>query len=679
MNNQNAIHIDTPAAGITAEPSATESAHTQAVDQATPLASTPEEIWQQHCMKAVKSFLKNVVIVDNEPYTPPEKAQRETDQASLVIPDDDGMGGVQAIAELGPLVAPKTQGALLAGDADLTAHRLDIIEISDAFADAGLSCAFVLPKNIDKNREAKKSRALKAAKAADVLIIDWQLEKGSSVLTQAILKELAEQDTNEGSRLRLICVYTGTNTDETLLIEAVSALRQGGINLDVIDSNTAKNATCLLATVNKYSVPGKALPDKIITLFTKLNDGLIPSFALASVGAIRKNTHHLLTRFERDLDSAYIANRLITDPPEDIAELMRDLLVAECENSLSYDAVADEYLTLKPIEKWLELIKKTNASIHQNKSTVLLSNEISQMLGKLAENRKAIATQLGVKNHDVQKIEQAMSAQIEILNRKESKIVVKNKNDVNMEIISKLLNYGIDEKGVKSPPSDVPQIEIHERDRKHISTFLSGSEDKSRQRENKFSRMVALRREAFGPHKAPWSESWLPSITTGTILKSQKSYQYIKTECKHSNIKRQEYRKHTEKYYICLTPACDTLRLNSNVAFVFIEARKNQKNYNVVIKDEDGSDLYLKFSTKTPEISTFNFIPHSEKKRVVGVHASVNKEKSIFKFFSINKRDFIWMGEMRYSRAVSEIAKISSTWMRIGLIDSEHLRIAAKG
>lgn len=655
MNNQNAIHIDTPAAaGITAEPSATESTHTQAVDQATPLASTPEDIWQLHCMKAVKSFLKNVVIVDNEPYTPPEKSQRETDQASLVIPDDDGMGGVQEITEFDPLVAPQTHDAELAGGTDLTAHRLDIIEISDAFADAGLSCAFVLPKNIDTNSEVKKSRALKAARAADVLIIDWQLEKNSSVLTQTILKELAEQDTNEGSRLRLICVYTGTNTDEILLTEAVSALSQGGIKLNIIDGNTAKNATCLLATVNKYSVPGKSLPDEIFTLFTKLNDGLIPSFALASVGAIRKNTHHLLTRFERDLDSAYIANRLITDPPEDIAELMRDLLVAECENSLSYDAVADEYLTVEAIEKWLNVnVKNREAKkINEDKVAVGKINEVKQ---KIRRNRGGISSFLGIEDCEAQEIEKAMELYINKRKSEERSTAISTMDDIDFTIIEKLLKNGIEEGVIRTTERGELKVEIPEKKRKHVSSFLANSESMSMERENKFSRMVALRREAFGSHKAPWDGSWQPSITTGTILKCE------------------------ESYYICLTPACDTLRLKSDAAFAFVKAEKNSKSYNLVIKDEGGADLYLKFSTKSPEVFTFKFTPDSKKKRVLGVRGDQCDIKAVFKFISRDGQQFLWMGEMRYGRAVSEIAKISSTWMRIGLIDSEHLRIAAKG
>lgn len=649
MNRDNALQVKS-AADIDCQHHAIESSPAQTDGNATPSAPIPETIWQQHCMNAVRSFLKNVVIVDNEPYTPPQNTQAEKVQA----PEDDGMGPAQATADLIPPPLPQEQGNVAAEDTDLPAHRLDIIEISDSFADAGLSCAFVLPKDADTDSDAKKKRALKAAKAADVLIIDWQLEKNSPELTKEILKELAEQDVNEGNRLRLICVYTANNVTVEILNEAVSALRSGGIDLSTIDNETAKSATCLLAIVNKYAVPSSDLPEKIVTLFTKLNDGLIPSFALASVGAIRKNTHHLLSRFESGLDSAYIANRLITDPPEDIAELMRDLLVAECENSLSYDAVADNYLTSKPIANWLQAKWKNNADAHDNKSTVASSKAIKSTQKKVIKNRATIANNLDIDVKDVQNIEQALVAYIETIDKKEKTVSIKKQSDVNMEILSKLLEYGINERGIKLPPSIEPKIDIKECDRKYISISLSGTIEGSIQSENKFSRMVALRREAFGSHKAPWNESWLPSITTGTILKLGNSY------------------------YICLTPACDTLRLKSDTAFAFIKAEKNQEKYSLVIKDEDGTDLHIKYSTKNPEIFTFNFPPDTEKKRVLGKLESDDKKKSIFKFTSTDKQKFIWMGEMRYGRAVSEIAKISSNWMRIGLIDSEHLRIAAK-
>ena len=61
----------------------------------------------------------------------------------------------------------------------------------------------------------------------------------------------------------------------------------------------------------------------------------------------------MVTRFGSHLDSAYVANRLISDPPEDVAEMMRELLVAECDNALGLESVADRYLDKYALTHWL--------------------------------------------------------------------------------------------------------------------------------------------------------------------------------------------------------------------------------------------------------------------------------------------------------------------------------------
>src|SRR5690606_26976487 len=64
------------------------------------------------------------------------------------------------------------------------------------------------------------------------------------------------------------------------------------------------------------------------------------------------------TRFHTSLDSAYVSNRLITNPPGDVTELMRELLVAECDNAIGLDRVADEFLENDSITKWLKYKNK---------------------------------------------------------------------------------------------------------------------------------------------------------------------------------------------------------------------------------------------------------------------------------------------------------------------------------
>ncbi|MFL7922290.1 hypothetical protein V7O30_21640, partial [Escherichia coli] len=107
---------------------------------------------------------------------------------------------------------------------------------------------------------------------------------------------------------------------------------EGGVTVDEIADGVlySEKQSCLAIVLNKQSVSSADLPTVLVNQFCKFADGLLPSFALAAVGAIRKKSHHMVTRFGSHLDSAYVANLLISDPPEDVAEMMRELLVAEC-------------------------------------------------------------------------------------------------------------------------------------------------------------------------------------------------------------------------------------------------------------------------------------------------------------------------------------------------------------
>lgn len=158
-------------------------------------------------------------------------------------------------------------------------------------------------------------------------------------------------------------------------------------------------------------------------------------------------------------------------------------------------------------------------------------------------------------------------------------------------------------------------------------------------------------------------DSLEPFSTTGTILKLQPESQ--------------DGLSSTTRYFVCLTPACDALRLKKERAFSFVEAFKSKESYNIVVKGENSEDLYLKFDTKLPEIYTFKFRPSTSTRRATSV-AIKTAGKTIFQFSTIDNENFVWLGELRYSRVISEIGKITGTWMRIGVIDSEYLRIMSK-
>ncbi|MDH0185117.1 response regulator receiver domain [Stutzerimonas stutzeri] len=551
-------------------------------------------IWNEHCLSAVKRFLKSAVVIDNEPFVktgPPSPAL----DFSLEVPDD----GMSHLDPTLTSIQLNTDNSALHTELE-NPHQLDVRKISDAFAENGLACAFVLPEDDAFNEEAVVKRVLNSAIACDIVVIDWFLYDGSPNLTKRILREIAVSDVSENGRLRFICVYTGQPLTDGVSQDVRESLAEGGVTVDEIADGVlySEKQSCLAIVLNKQSVSSADLPTILVNQFCKFADGLLPSFALAAVGAIRKNSHHMVTRFGSHLDSAYVANRLISDPPEDVAEMMRELLVAECDNALGLESVADRYLDKYALTHWLA----------HNKDKFV---EPSYKKGK----------------------------------------------NIDSLLISQLLNNGIDNKGTKTDAGEPVSFGIEHRHR--VSEALAGGPAASKQAESDFSRLVVFKREGFGDSKLFGGEGWLPSLTTGTLL-----------QCQSGEVKR---------YFLCLTPACDTLRLARETPFVFLEATIDDECYSLVFKDADGGYRGLYFREKHPTLATFSFLP-DERGRVRGAIHCPEVGTPYFTFSNVGGTHvFTWIGEIRYARAASEMAKLAGNWMRIGIKDSEFLRLTEAG
>ncbi|WXF88530.1 hypothetical protein WDV92_06505 [Pseudomonas syringae pv. atrofaciens] len=130
---------------------------------------------------------------------------------------------------------------------------------------------------------------------------------------------------------------------------------------------------------------------------------------------------------------------------------------------------------------------------------------------------------------------------------------------------------------------DEEEIKIS-KDRRHlISSALAGSVEASKSSQHEFARLVSLKREAYGRSKLHSTENWRPSLTTGTLVK------YVITPAQ-SDDAGGEIPKLFE-YLICLTPACDTLRLDTETPFVFLRAQIENKKYGIVLKEQDTETL----------------------------------------------------------------------------------------
>lgn len=537
-------------------------------------AGSPQEHWQQHVKAAVLKFLKTAVVIDNQPYVKSRVSQPTEPIQNSGLGDDVEV-----------LTAPEHS----ASSADI--HDLDIRNITDAFINEGIACAFVLPEE-QTDDSIKIQRALQASKVSDLVIIDWYLKDSDESLTLQILEQIARSDIDEKGRLRLVCVYTGQPLNEHIFHDVLNSFRRGGIELQPSERSDfcASGQNTLVMLLNKSETPVTELPRHLIQNFAQLADGIVPSFALAAVGAVRKNVHHLVTRFSASLDPAYISNRLITNPPSDVSELMRDLLVAEFDNAVGLEKVADEYLDKAAIHKWLSN-NETNISVQGTGSAAIDANFLDRLLN------------------------------------------VEFRADGLYDLVGQ-------------------KITLSEKRKLLVTNAVAGGQVNSENSQTEFSKLVLFKREAFGSFSTKASSGWMPSLTTGTLLRGENN-----------------------KYYVCFTPACDTLRLTEPSSFVFVEVSISEEPYNIVFTDFDGAPRKLRFEKKRPKLSTHVFIPDDTQR----VRAEWSEANTRFTFTeSVENEEFIWLGELRYGRATSEMAQIIGNWMRIGVNDSEYLRIAGK-
>lgn len=604
-------------------------------------------LWRDHCRNAVRKFVMHAVVIDNQPVLDQAEivGHRVAKTAALA---DEGMGDapeeqlVEVVEEKEGETVVDAEGEAGANDGiaateaeddpeieNTRVHNLNVREISDAFAEQEIACAFVLPFDEDKDEAKIFSRIMAASIPADIVVIDWYLRDKKPELTKRVLAAIAERDAAEKGRLRLICVYTGQTDTEVVTTDSVAALLAGGLQSDKVDEAAGcayGNHHCLLV-LNKQDVHGVDLPLRILEALTKLSDGILPAFALAAVAAVRRNVHHIITRFSSDLDAAYVANRLITDPPGEVAELLRELFISECDTALGLEKVADYFLSDDQIKNWF----------------------VNREQPMTAPNFKA-------------EIERPTAGGKTV---KEGRTI-----NIDIKFLHSLLTDGITDGSVNTEygPIDFPELS-----RGKVSAALHRKEDNPGG-ERRFARFAALKREAFGNTKLTSDEKWTPSLTLGTLLSQQIE---LPASVEGGEVKT------IIKYYYCLTPSCDTIRIKgSQRNFLLLELEEGKRNANLIVLEKEGRQKKLFINPKPIRIQTFNFKGNEETGRVQATmveEAGLSNPMFVFNTTGEPSIKFLWLGEVRRNRANRDMAELNRNWLRFGIKDSEYLRLAGKG
>ncbi len=558
-----------------------------------------DQAWLDHCREAVNKFVMNAVVIDNEPYwegiseagiTSPQTAAKY--DAGLPISDtEEDFADETAIHE------------------ETESHPIDIKSTSDAFADKNIACAFVIP-DAQEHEDVVIQRAKGAALASDMVIVDWYLRDKDSTIAKKFLTELAKADVAEKGRMRLVCIYSGSPDVEQITEDAINALKEGGIKFTKEDpeNGCGSGSHHSLIVLTKSPETTRTLPEKLLDAMTKdLADGLLPAFSFAAIAAIRRSMHHIITRFSSDLDRAYVANRLMTVPPTDAAELLGNLFLSECDTALQLSDICENYLGLDQIKKWLKSEE--------------LPRPITITKGE-GQSRETVV-------------------------------------DITEDFVFAVLDKSLADGQVMY---NSRKVKLTDSQKTKLSVSLHSSITDSKEGQLKFAKYVAMKLEPFGRGCFPKDDSWRPRLGLGSLLCLKE-------------IEEQETRK---RYFYCLTPACDTLRLNNTIqTFVFLEVKNSNKKVNLVVTDEDGCNLKLLVDPTPINVCGYKFLGDTSTGQVMGEKID---ENGLYHFIS-NAREntFIWLGDVRRDRASMNMAELNRAWLRFGIHDSEYLRLAGKG
>lgn len=353
-------------------------------------------------------FLQSVVVVDDLAALggPAESLAIAVDQ-DIARAEGEPVARSRTRRTLPALRVPATQGrAVVVPD-----QALDAKVLIDGFAEHGLVCAVLRP-SADETTESENpgtgktavARTVKAARRADIVVLDWELNGDAGATTLAVVQRLVHEEAGDGAkgRLRLIAIYSGTPNLRRVATRLRKALADahGGERVRVDDEFTLTAGHVRIIALAKQTtrldhaddalknrmVLARALPDRLVDEFTHLTTGLVPHVAVASLAALRRNTHRLLARLAADLDAGYLWHRATQSRPADAEEHLVSLVASELRSVLDDERVGD-WANLDAVRQWLAKDGKKNFAADFGETAVRTAADVEELLSKGAAGK----------------------------------------------------------------------------------------------------------------------------------------------------------------------------------------------------------------------------------------------------------------------------------------------------
>lgn len=324
---------------------------------------------------ATKAFVQTMIVVDDEAQTQPKK---EETVVAAVKPTRRSIS--KTTTDNNSISTP------------LISHPLNAKVLVDKALEQGLVCSVVTPT---KEERKVPDRVSKAAKWADIVSLDWQMNNNDDgALAVQIVSRILNNDFEDGGRLRLISIYTGQRNTDGILKEIINKLpdklkEDSGIekDRDQINSKFGLKLIVLLKgeEINlkgeeiNGNVKIEELPSRLLSEFSELSDGMLSNVALATIAEIRRTTHHLIRKFNEDMDAQYLHHQCLIEEPAKAKEYATRLILSEVKSEIDTTKIGSEFLSEGNVKKWLDRRFKTKTGLklsYRNRNSEIEANDV---------------------------------------------------------------------------------------------------------------------------------------------------------------------------------------------------------------------------------------------------------------------------------------------------------------
>lgn len=566
------------------------------------------EAFTDHCRDIVEEYVQTILIIDDG-----AGLSNENLTAAEEINMDDNTDPFH------PNHSDDAENTENTENTEVT-HSLDTLALTSAFYQLGIVAGLYQPQ-IAQNElpETFAAKAKKVSATADIIILDWMLKNHDSRYSKEIIKQILEQDSISGGRLRTIIIYTGESNLDQICEELYAYLNDDKLKKEESGYQiTSKHLN--IALYNKIDahgtnrcIPENDLPRIALSEFTELVDGLVPAFAMKATSTVRQNTGALLVKFSSNLDTGYLAHRALLPNPEDSEVLMLENYASYLRNVLALAQVDRKTLGYEKINIWV------NASYNNcyKKAEITGDNEIEEITFTRASFTEAFVNS---SNSSGDNLFQAVLS---------STITRKSTN------ASTNTNTNVSRTKAKSMLNKHKNIEC-------IVGTLGSSVDAVKKSSQELAALTAFKRTYKDLHEG------IPYLTQGTLIKSSSS----------------------NDYFVCVMPKCDTARVNTERSFSFAKLEINNETYDLIAPDITQMDSYIHLKTnfKFYELENIRFSPNDSSKIVA------SKIDGNIVFTSKEEIEYQWIGDLKDLDIQNKVSSIVGDFNRIGVDEIEWVR-----